>query len=320
MTKADKVTQVRVGFFMLLGIALICSMVVYFGRFGDGLKEFYQVRVEYPNASGLFVGADVLLAGAKIGSVEEGPYVLKSMVGVYVVLKLYEDVRIPEGSAFTIGSSGLLGDSYVSITMPSDLDVENFRPILPDTVVQGQRETGLADLAAGGAGLLETVETAVKEINTVVTRINEEVLNPTSVEAIDATLKNLETTSAEFAKASEGFEKVLADASSTMEDVSASVERVTVTVEETVAQSQETVEAAKDSAEAFTRTMDELRAVIADARSGKGPLGTLLTDKTVSDNLRALVYNIRRYGILFYKDRAIQDRLKYEEGLEGEEE
>ncbi len=318
MTNADKITQVRVGFFMLLGIALICGMVVYFGRFGDGLKEFYQVRVEYPNASGLFVGADVLLAGAKIGSVEEGPYVLKSMVGVYVVLKLYEDVRIPKGSKFTIGSSGLLGDSYVSITMPSDLDVESFRPIPPDAVVQGQRETGLSDLAAGGSDLLETVEAAVKNINTVVTRINEEVLNPTSVGAIEETLKNLETTSAEFADASKGFEKVLGDASATMEEVSASVDRVTVTVEETVQQSQETVEAAKDSAEAFTRTMDELRGVIADARDGKGPLGTLLTDKTVADNLRALVYNIRRYGILFYKDRAVQDRLKYEEGLKEE--
>ncbi len=318
MTKGEKVTQVRVGFFMLLGIGLICGMVVYFGRFGDGLKEFYQIRVEYPNASGLFVGADVLLAGAKIGSVEEGPYVLKSMVGVYVLLKLYEGVRIPEGSKFTIGSSGLLGDSYVSITMPSDLDVESFRPIPPDAVVQGGRESGLSDLAAGGADLLESVETAVKNIDTVVTRINEEVLNPTSVKAIDETLKNLETTSAEFAEASKGFDAVMEKASTALEDVQASVERVTGTVDETVQQSQETVAAAKESAEAFTKTMDELRAVIADAKDGRGPVGALLTDQTIADNLRALVYNMRRYGILFYKDRAIQDRLKYEEGLEAE--
>lgn len=319
MTKADQVTQVRVGFFVLLGLTVICAMVVYFGRFGDGLKEYYSIRVEYPNASGLFVGADVLLAGARIGSVDEGPFVLKDMQGVYVMLKLYEGVQIPEGANFTIGSSGLLGDSFVDITMPPMLDVENFKAIAPDSVVKGKRESGLGDLASGGANLLESVEVAVKNIDTVVTRINAEILSEESVKSIQETLKNLEKTSGEFAEASEGFDAVLADASKAVNDVTASVDRVTLTVDETVTQSQETVRAATEAAEAFTRTMNDLRAVIADAKTGKGPLGTLLTDQTISDNLRALVYNIRRYGILFYKDRALTDRLKYEERMKKEE-
>ena len=315
MTKADQITQVRVGFFMLLGLAVICALVVYFGRFGDGLKDYYEIRVEYPNASGLFSGADVLLAGARIGTVDSGPFVLKDMRGVYVMLKLYEGVQIPTGSAFTIGSSGLLGDSYVDITMPQNLDVEKFVAIAPDSTVKGKRESGLGDLASGGADLLVSVKEAIKNIDTVVTRINTEVLSEETVKSMSETMKNLEKTSAEFATASEGFDEVLADASKAVDEVTLSVNRVTLTTEETVRQSQETIRAATDAAESFTRTMNDLREVIADAKTGKGPLGTLLTDQTISDNLRALVYNIRRYGILFYKDRAIPDRLKYEEQL-----
>ncbi len=70
---SEKVTQTRVGFFMLLGLVAICAMVVYFGRFGDGLTKFYSLRIEYPNASGLFAGADVLLAGAKSARCGRGP-------------------------------------------------------------------------------------------------------------------------------------------------------------------------------------------------------------------------------------------------------
>src|SRR5688572_6604213 len=98
MANSENITQARVGVFVLLGLVAICAMVVYFGRFGDGLKTYYELRVEYSNASGLFAGADVLLAGAKVGAVKEGPYVLDSMRGVYVILKIYDGVQVPEGS------------------------------------------------------------------------------------------------------------------------------------------------------------------------------------------------------------------------------
>ncbi len=304
MTSGEKVTQARVGAFLLVGIILICSMVVYFGRFGDALRDYYSIRVEYPNASGLFTGADVLLAGAKVGSVESGPFVLDSMRGVYVNLKLYEGVGIPEGSTFTIGSSGLLGDSFVDITMPEKLDAESFKAIPPGAVITGKRDTGLGDLASGGSALLEDVRSAVANINTVVTRVNKEVLTAESVASINETLKNLEKTSAEFAVASGKIETVLDEASQAVKNASQSVEKVSVTIDK----STETLESAKKAAESFEKTMTGIRGLIAEAREGRGPVGTLLTDRTMADNLRALVWNLRRYGILWYKDRADRDQ------------
>jgi len=298
---SEKVTQVRVGFFILLGLVAICAMVVYFGRFGDGLKKFYTLRVEYPNASGLFSGADVLLAGARVGSVQDGPYVLESMRGVYVILKIYEGVQIPEGSAFTIGSSGLLGDSFVDITMPATLDVEHYVAIKPGTTVIGKRDSGgISELAGEGGKVLEDVRTAVKNINTVVVRLNDEVLNKQTVAAVNETMQNLKATSAEFSTASKKLDGVMDQATSAMKDVSAAVGHVTATVDKTA----DTLAATKAAAISFDKTMVEVRLLVHDARNGKGALGTLIGDRAMAANLRALVANLRAHGILWYKDRA----------------
>jgi len=298
---SEKVTQTRVGFFMLLGLVAICTMVVYFGRFGDGLTKFYNLRIEYPNASGLFAGADVLLAGAKVGTVKEGPYVLPSMRGVYVILNVRDGVQIPEGSAFTIGSSGLLGDSFVDITMPPKLDIEKFQPIAPGTVIQGKKDAGgIAELAGQGGELIDDVRTAVKHIDQVVTRLNEEVLNKQSVTAINDTLQNLKTSSADFSTASKKLDTVVVDASEAMKKVSEAVSHITVTADK----STDTLAATKAAAESFEKTMTEIRLLVRDARNGKGPLGTLISDRAMAENLRALVSNLRSHGILWYKDRA----------------
>lgn len=298
---SERVTQTRVGFFMLLGLVAICTMVVYFGRFGDGFTKFYSLRIEYPNASGLFAGADVLLAGAKVGTVKEGPYVLPSMRGVYVMLNIREGVQIPEGSSFTIGSSGLLGDSFVDITMPAKLDIEKFEPIAEGSIVIGKKDSGgIAELAGQGGELIDDVRAAVKHIDTVVTRLNSEVLNKESIAAVNETLANFKTTSADFTNASKKLDTVVGDASEAMKKVSEAVGHITITADK----STDTLAATKAAAESFDKTMTEIRLLIRDARNGKGPLGTLISDRAMAENLRALVTNLREHGILWYKDRA----------------
>ena len=67
----ERSNNLRVGIFVAIGLLAIALMVVYFGRFGESVRGYYRIRVEYPNASGIYKGASVLLAGAKIGSVEK---------------------------------------------------------------------------------------------------------------------------------------------------------------------------------------------------------------------------------------------------------
>src|SRR3984893_14890319 len=116
--QTEKTLELKVGAFVFVGLAVLAALVVQFGRVGEGFKTYYELTVRFPDASGLLQGSDVLLAGAKIGRVSGGSTLARSALGVEVQLRIFDSVRVPAGSRFTVGSSGLLGDRFVAVTMP----------------------------------------------------------------------------------------------------------------------------------------------------------------------------------------------------------
>ena len=84
-----------------------------------------------------------------------------------------------------------------------------------------------------------------------------------------------------------------------------------------VADARTAIGGTKETLDTANKAANDLRAAIADTRkvlastrravesatNGKGPVATLLNDRTVSDNLSNLISNLRRSGVLFYKDR-----------------
>jgi len=195
-------TQLRAGFFMLLGFFCIGSLVIYFGRFGESVKKYYTLSVEYRNASGLLKGADVMLAGAKIGEVASAPVVLPSMRGVSVPLKIEESVQIPDGSIFSIGSSGLLGDRFVTVTMNEM--TPNPVPIVPGSVIKnGQSESSIAELQRQMHDeILPKLSSALDNIDAVSQSLRKDIFNKQGVENLQATLANFHTASDSLAAVS----------------------------------------------------------------------------------------------------------------------
>ena len=54
---------------------------------------------------------------------------------------------------------------------------------------------------------------------------------------------------------------------------------------------------------------DSLQKMMKEASEGKGPFSTLMKDKETADNLKALILNLRKSGILFYKDKPLETEL-----------
>ncbi len=283
MTSEERSTQIKVGIFILIGLITIGMMVVYFGRLGEGVKSYYNLRVEFPNASGLMRGSEVLLAGAKIGRVINDPVILPEMNGVYVELRIFENVKIPSASQFAVGSSGLLGDKFVQIDLKENAKASP--PIAPGTVLQGVNDGGgLGGMAEDAGALVAELRTTVGNINSVVKKLDSGVLSEEGVASLRDTLKNLQTTSASLATASANVDKVVAHADIAIES------------------GKGTMESAKKAADELQRALSDIRGLVREARQGNGALGTLLTNRETAENLRALVANLRRYGILWYRD------------------
>jgi phospholipid/cholesterol/gamma-HCH transport system substrate-binding protein len=198
MDTSNVSTQFRAGFFVILGLLCIGSLVIYFGRFGESIKKFYTLTVEYRNASGLLKGADVTLSGAKIGEVAEPPRVLPNMRGVSVLLKINQDVQIPQGSVFSIGSSGLLGDRFVTVTM-KELEAHPV-PIAPGSVItNGQSESSIAELQRQiHDEILPKLDSALGNIDAVSVSLRNGVFNEQGIRNLQMTLSNFATASDDF--------------------------------------------------------------------------------------------------------------------------
>jgi phospholipid/cholesterol/gamma-HCH transport system substrate-binding protein len=297
MMAKEWISQLRVGIFVALGLLTIGLMVVYFGRFGESIHGHYRIRVEYPNASGIYKGASVLLAGAKIGSVENNPVILPNMDGVYVDLKIYEEVKIPTAAEFTIGSSGLLGDRFVQIVLGPD--AKSAPPIAPDSVIKGKSEAGIGDVTGQAVSLLTDIQTAVGNINKVAEKLNTEVFKDTTITNLSTTLSNLKEASAAVSEASKKIDGVVKKAEAAID----SGKETFVSANQTFTSANQTFTSAESAADELKKAIRDMRSLIEQARRGRGALAALLSDREMAENLRALVSNLRRSGILWYKDR-----------------
>src|SRR5438270_951860 len=267
MNRHERGLEFKVGIFVFAGLAMLAALVMQFGRLGEGFKTYYALTVRFTDASGLLKGSDVLLAGARIGKVAGGPRLVREGNGVAVPLKIYDYIKIPEGSKFTVGSSGLLGDRFVNVSMPPGVPTK-FIP--PNSTISGARESGIDDLAREGGALVGDLRGVVQKIDTTVTRLNEDVLSKESAENLKSSMAHLNEATAAFAESSKKLGGV--------------------------------VDKADSAVDSTKQAADDLQKVLSSATQGKGLLAALLTNQELADNLRALVSNLRAHGVLFYRD------------------
>src|SRR2546423_7830881 len=211
---SDKGLEIKVGAFVLVGLGVLAVLLVQFGRLGEGFQSYYQLLIKFPDASGLLKGSDVLLAGAKIGHVSGGPRLASSGQGVEVPVRIFGFVKIPAGSRFTVGSSGLLGDRFVAVTAPQRI-TENFVP--KNSGIEGTRDTGIDDLTKEGGALVEDLRTGVPNANTAIGKLSNEALYPANLDNIKSAVESLNKATTALAASTQKVDGGLDKASEAME-------------------------------------------------------------------------------------------------------
>jgi phospholipid/cholesterol/gamma-HCH transport system substrate-binding protein len=275
MNRHERGLEFKVGIFVFVGLAMLGALVVQFGRLGEGFKTYYPLTVRFNDASGLLKGTDVLLAGARIGKVAGGPRLVRNGPGVLVPLRIYDYVRLPIGSKFTVGSSGLLGDRFVTVTPPTGPPT-GYLP--KNAFIDGTRETGIDDLTREGGALVSDLRGTVQKIDTTVNRLNQDTLSTANMENLKASMEHLNQATGALAESSKKLDGVIEKADSTMAS-------------------------AKKAA-------DDLQRVLRAAAQGKGLVATILNDQQLANDLHALITNLRAHGVLFYRDTAAQMQSK----------
>ncbi len=275
MSTERKGVEFFVGLFLLIGLGVVAGLVVTFGRAGRGLEKLYPLRVRFPNASGLVKGSDVLLSGARIGVVTQGPRVGRA------------GLRGRGGDQYSRGGAGSaerrLPDSQQRHAWrrlrrcrgPGDFRSEGCGPA--GELINGQRTGGLDELTSKGSQLMDTLNTEIlrklstelDDIKTATTSINADVLNKKNLGNLEDTLANLKSATEEFSKATHDLDLVVARGQETMD---------------TAKSAMKTVDGAAGDLRLtlgdYRKVADSTRLLINKAGTGEGPLGMLIGGQT----------------------------------------
>jgi len=190
----------RVGIFVFAGILVACVLIVHFGKVGDRFRGGYPITVEFSNAGGLVVGAQVFYAGVLVGKVHD--IALKpDGSGVGVDVTMFRGAVVRKDARFLIKQSGLLGDQHIVIA-----SVSNTEPFLASgDVVKGVDPFDFSDVA-GQAG------EAIRKLNEAINKLSTGLVEKDSIENLKRGIKNFSELTAKLQGAADRLNVILADA------------------------------------------------------------------------------------------------------------
>jgi phospholipid/cholesterol/gamma-HCH transport system substrate-binding protein len=113
--------EIVVGAFMLVGIAAIAFLALKIGAGSQLGTDTYLVHARFSDITGITRGTNVNIAGVLVGRVE-GVH-LDENLGAIVDFTLRSDIKLSSDSIVSVRSSGLIGDSFLTVRPGGETDV-----------------------------------------------------------------------------------------------------------------------------------------------------------------------------------------------------
>ncbi len=288
MDKKETARQVKVGAFVLAGVALFLISVFFIGSENNVFSRTFTVSAVFGNVDGLKPGDNVWLSGVKIGTVSEVRIVPDGRVVVDLSVKNDQNQFIETDAVASIGSDGLVGSKIVVITPGASgqavVDGDTLNTVSPaDTqdIINLARDVG------------ENTRSITADLRVIASRLNEgqgvmgELLTEGDLsQEIRATVQRLHTTGNNAAAASAELRSLIAalQHGPGLLPMLISDTAYADTFERALAN----IEKVSTSAGAVSESLEDLTAKI---NSRDNALGVLLADSVVAGQLKATIEN-----------------------------
>ena len=317
MAPYEKRSELVVGIFIFSGLVLLGGLILQFGRFSEFFNGNYAITLVFDDASGLIKGSEVRMGGARIGRVAKLPE-LNEAVQVEVLLAIDKNIRIPTGSSYQINSATLLGDKLIVVSPPATMSgffVE------PGSHLRGGGPSGLDALQNNAErvsrdvlrilkdmeatlgkvdGAVGEMQTASKQIGQAIAKVNDSILAEDNLAHINAALSQIAAASAQWKQTSAQLDPTLAEARNAM----ASVKSAAASTERTLENADKAIASLQPAIREATLTAGRARSILDRVDRGEGMLGAFATDNDVAFDFKAFMSNLRRHGILRYRNDA----------------
>jgi len=288
MEKKEVAQQVRLGVFVVGGLALFLISVFLIGSENNIFSRTININAVFRNVEGLKPGDNVWLSGVKIGTVSQVQIVSEGKVVVTLALKENQNRFIQSDAVVSIGSDGIVGSKIVVIRPGKSTAV-----VSEDDTLRTISPTDTQDILNLAKDVGENTRTLTADLRTIASRINDgqgivgELLNDgTIAQEIRAAILSLRTTGVNTAKASAELTTLINELrngpgllpalisdtayESTFRQALANIQRVSVNA---------------------GKVSEGLNALAVKINERNNAVGVLLADSAVADNLKSTIEN-----------------------------
>ena len=106
--------EVLVGLFVLIGLLCTAYLTIKLGRMEIGGADGYTLQARFTSVSGLRTGAEVEIAGVRVGRVARIELDPSDAMAI-VTLQLDKQVKLTDDVIASVKTSGLIGDKYIDL-------------------------------------------------------------------------------------------------------------------------------------------------------------------------------------------------------------
>ncbi len=107
--------ELGVGIFVLIGLLCVGYLTIRLGQMELMGDEHYFLNARFLSVAGLKKGAQVVIAGVKVGQVDGISLDPEEQVAI-VRLKLMQNVVLTDDVIASVKTSGLIGDKYIKLS------------------------------------------------------------------------------------------------------------------------------------------------------------------------------------------------------------
>jgi len=327
--KPERRTELLVGIFIFVGMAMLGGIILQLGGVREYFRDKYHLRIAFPNAAGLRGNSPVYLSGSKIGKLSAHPTLNDSFTGVILDVEIYEDVDIPADAVWVVGTAGLMGDALLEVK-PTGNATRQFIPHDYDQIIQG-KVGGLSDLQNTAEQVskkvdvvLDDVRSALADLKEALTKVNKDALAPESVKHFRDSMRHLDSMMARvderfvseenadsLTAAIRDIKEAAASFKASANNVETQSERLDGMfdkLEPAVAKADRFIDNANSTLSSIKTAADNFSTTAQTITNSKGLLGGLMHDEDLKTEFSDLISNLKRSGIVFYRNVADKER------------
>jgi phospholipid/cholesterol/gamma-HCH transport system substrate-binding protein len=273
-------TEAKVGLFFVISAAVL--VYVWFNVLDFGKKEGFILKARFKSVEGLVKGAQVQIAGIRVGEVKNIIFDPESGKAV-TLLEINNAYRnaIPEDSKVTLKTKGLLGDRYIVIE-PGKPNVRKLKP---------GEEIARVEEPYDPEKLVENVGIMAQDLQILARDARRVLIDEKGSERIASVLKNSDEVFKNLNELVGGKnkEKIQQTINNT-QDATKRIDNIVARNEDKL---NRTIENFNKSSQSFNKSSKDIEVVAADVRAGRGTLGKLVVDESLYRDTSTLVRDLR---------------------------